>query len=188
MHTTDPWAGPAVVAPAGVDVFPVAMITGHRPEKLAVAERAWAQAAIARAVARLRGTYATSTAISGMARGADTWYGHAALAAGMDLHAFVPFETQAAKWTVDDQAVWSELCSRAKAVNVVAPGPAAAWKFHARNDAMLDATAASGGLVVAILRPGASGGTAATYDKARTRGLPVLRLDPTTRTMTREGW
>lgn len=185
---SDPWTGPVEVPAGALECFSTVMVTGHRPEKLTDDERAWGRIAIPRAVARLRFTYGARTAISGMALGADTWFATAALAAGMDLHAYVPFESQADKWSTEDQEAWRQLRSCAARNFVVNPDPLAAWKYHARNDAMLEATARAGGLVVALLRDGATGGTASTLEKAQRRGLPVLRLDPGSRQMVRVGW
>lgn len=188
FDVNDPWAGPVDVPVTGLERFGTVMVTGHRPEKLSGGELAWSRVALPRAVARLRFTYGAKTAISGMALGADTWFATSTLSAGMDLHAYVPFESQAAKWSTEDQETWRQLRAYATHEVIVNPDPPAAWKFHARNDAMLDATLAAQGLVVALLRDGATGGTASTFKKAQSQGLPVLWLDPGSRRMVRVGW
>lgn len=185
----DPWTEPPAIArPRGVETFATAMITGHRPKVLTPAEQAWSQVAITSAAWRLRSVYGTTTAISGLALGADTWWALAALANGMHLHAYVPFEAQASKWHAADQALWRELRTKAKHEVVVGGEHYDVRMLHARNDAMLTATAAAQGLVVALYKPGTSGGTHGAVESARKQSLPLLLLDPATRTVTREGW
>lgn len=168
--------------------WPTVMVTGHRPQGLTTREAAWGRVGLARVAARLRETYGMCEGISGMALGADTWWAVSVLACGARLAAYVPFEEQADRWPGVDKALWWHLRERASREVVVTHNGYSAGALHARNDAMLDATAAAGGLVVALLKPEASGGTAATVAKARKRGMALLVLDPSKETMTRENW
>lgn len=182
-------------APRGIDATPertftVAMVTGHRPQHLSAAEMAWSQVALHAAAWRLRSRYGMLEGVSGMAIGADTWWSLSVLAAGAHLAAYIPFEEQARRWSETERAMWTELRRRAhREVLVAAPGtPEAPALFHARNDAMLKETASRDGLVVALCKPDATGGTASTLAKARKADRPVLLLDPVAQTVTRERW
>lgn len=160
------------------------MVTGHRPQSLSPAEVAWSQVTLHRVAARLRNQYGAETGISGMALGADTWWALAVLAAGMDLHAYLPFAEQPKKWPEHDRALWGELRGRAAHEVLVGGEHYDVRMLHARNDAMLEAC----DLVVALYKPGNRGGTASAVTKARQRGLPLLMLDPTRRHIERVGW
>lgn len=168
--------------------WPTVMVTGHRPKLLSDSEAAWAQVALPNAAWRLRSVYGTGTAISGLALGADTWWALAALASGMHLHTFVPFEDQPAKWPQRDRDVWTELRSRATRETLVGGKTFDVRHLHARNDAMLQATREANGLVLALYKEGTGGGTHNAVNKARGLGLPLLILDPASRTVRREGW
>ena len=182
--------------PRGIDptperTFVTCMVTGHRPQHLSASEMAWSQVALHTAAWRLRSRYGMQEAISGMAIGADTWWALGALASGAHLAAYIPFEDQANKWSETERAIWRELRQRAHREVVVAgpenPGYDVRM-LHARNDAMLKATAAARGLVVALYKPGTTGGTASAVEKAEAAGLPMLMLNPVTRTLDRKGW
>lgn len=169
--------------------FTTTMITGHRPQALTEGEQAWARVAIATTVQRLRATHGTQVAISGMALGADTWWALAALSAGLDLHAYVPFEAQASTWPAEDQALWRELLRHAKKKVLVGEKHYDVRMLHARNDAMLKATFAEEGLVVALLKSDSrKGGTYSTVKKAQAKAQPLLILDPLTRSFTKKNW
>jgi hypothetical protein len=130
----------------------------------------------------LRDEHGMKVGISGMALGVDTWWAHAVLAAGLELHAYIPFETQADRWTPVERAEWTRLRGLATVVRVVGPNPRdrreAVRLLHARNDAMLAESAA----VVAVLLAGkVDGGTASAVRKAEQRGLSGVHLEPTAR-------
>ena len=84
--------------------------------------------------------------------------------------------------------MWRELRRRSRTVTVVGGKDYDVRMLHARNDSMLDATAAGNGLVVALFKPGTKGGTASAIAKAEKRGLPLLMLDPVARKIRRVGW
>lgn len=160
------------------------MVTGHRPQHLNAAEQAWAQVSLMHTAWRLRSVYGTAHGISGLALGADTWWALGVLASGMHLHAHIPFEDQPIKWPAADQSMWRELRRKATTEKVIGGQGYDVKMLHARNDSML----ADADLVVALFKPGTTGGTASAVTKAQRRGLPLLMLDPTARTIKREGW
>lgn len=168
--------------------WPTVMVTGHRPHRLSPDEAAWSRVVLHRVAWRLRSVYGARTGISGLALGADTWWALAVIGCGMRLHAYVPFEEQAAKWSAADRALWSELRGRADQETVVGGQCYDVRALHARNDAMLEATADDSGLVVAVHNGTPHGGTASAVQKAKDRGLPLLVVDPASRRITRVGW
>lgn len=195
VRRPDPWAGPAAIATPAFERFDTVMVTGHRPQHLDAGERAWVQTALTNTAWRLRSTYGMAHAVTGMALGADIWWALAALATGVDLHAYVPFPTQPDFWSEDDQALWREIldrCATTKTILDRAPRDRgeSIRNLHARNDAMLNVTARRSGLVVAVWKSEtvAAGGTASAVKKARSLGLPLLICDPDTRRIRREGW
>jgi hypothetical protein len=208
QHPGDPWgpAGDEIATTTVLDRFGTVMITGHRPKGLTPDEQAWMQVALARTMWRLRSRHGMKTAITGMAQGADLTWGLAALAAGVPVHAFVPFPTQTSGWPAYETTLWRTVLDRCEETTTVlnrAPRDRteAIRTLHGRNDAMLDATAAAhttghGGLVVAVLKTPTgdmagsepTGGTASAVKKARKRGLPLLIHDPATQRIRRENW
>lgn len=156
-------------------------LTGHRPQHLNAQQSAWARVVIPQVMARLVTAYDMRVAISGMALGADTWWALAALSAGVELRAYIPFEAQAARWSAADQALWHAIRASADREVMVSDGEFSVGALHARNDAMI----AAGDAVVALLRGSMStGGTADAYRKTIAAGKPVLHLDPDACTVT----
>jgi len=94
-----------------VSIWPRVAVTGHR--SLEPSEAAFAKAELARLAGKLRDHHGTTTAISGMALGADTWWAEAAVDAGMELWAYIPFEAQSDRWPEADRERWAGLRSRA---------------------------------------------------------------------------
>lgn len=183
------------------DVWPVAMVTGHRPQHLDPNSVAWIGAELRRVAAKLHTTHATRTLISGLALGPDMWWGSAAIRNEMDLRAHIPFPQQPDPWR--DQrlrAEWQRLVDYAEATGGATmygdlagvPQPdrkrAAARLLHARNDGMLTETALASGVVVAVLRLSKlDGGTRSAWDKAEAGGLPIIHVEPDRRTVTMVG-
>lgn len=156
------------------------MVTGHRPQRLPDDSHQWAEQELERVAVKLRDTCGMQVGISGMALGADTWWGFATLFAWQELWAFIPFPQQPDRWRPEDRARWEELRSRATHEVIVA-GEYSVGALHARNDAMLD----NADLVVAVLDPSiVGGGTASAVQKAEARGLPVLHINPVHRVTT----
>lgn len=128
-------------------LFPSVALTGHRvlPAKKHVCDE------LERVAARLRDEHGTTTAISGFALGADMLWSKTALAAGLELHAYIPFEEQGARWPASDQKTWAQL--RAAASHEVVVGQLDGQRstyvrlLHGRNDAMIRAC----DLLIAVL-------------------------------------
>lgn len=153
--------------------WPRVAVTGHR--SLEPSEAAFAQAELARLAGKLRDRHGTTTAISGMALGADTWWAEAAVDAGLVLWAYIPFEAQADRWPEADRERWAGLRSRATREVVLGVDYDVAL-LHARNSLMVrDAE-----LVVAVVDPArAKSGTASTMAKAGRAGKPLVVVDVT---------
>lgn len=160
--------------------FSRVMVTGHRPHLLSPEGSRWAELELERVAVKLRDQHGMQIGISGMALGADTWWGFATLFAWRELWAFIPFPQQPDRWAPDDVARWQELRERAKHEVVVAR-EYSVKALHARNDAML----LNADLVVAVWDPAnQSGGTFSCVEKARARGLPILHVDPVAQSTT----
>ncbi len=160
--------------------WPKVMVTGHRPQHLNTAQQHFADDELSRIALKLRAENATQVAISGMALGADQWWASAALAARLELWAFIPFPQQAEKWSIVDQRTWEYLRGRAAKEMVIA-GSYSVQALHARNDTMLNFA----DLVVAAWDPRiTSGGTASCVRKAMSRGAPILHVNLETMTTT----
>lgn len=170
------------------EVWPVVAATGHRPQHLTPTQQAWVRAKLRAATTWLRDQHGTKTAISGMALGVDTWWAHAALHAGITLHAYVPFPEQTERWPRPDRDVWAALLGFATHVEYAgelgtltddARRKEAVRLLHRRNDMMLDDATA----VIAVLDPARRGGTYSAVLKAVRRGLPGVYLNPATMTV-----
>lgn len=152
-------------------------VTGHRPKGLTLEQSWFAGRELERLAAKLTAEHGATTAISGMALGADTWWADAALAAGMDLWAYVPFEQQPNRWRVADLLTWQRLRSRATR-EVVLGQEYDVRLLHARNAFMVrDAD-----LVIAVMDPSkTTGGTAEAMKLVREQGKPYVLVDVTSR-------
>jgi len=164
----------------GPQHWPRVALTGHRPGEFDAPQQRWVQDTLGEVLAGLCARHGTQVAITGMEPGADTWWAQTASAAGVQTWAYVPSEMQAATWPAEDQAVWTSLLAAA-AREVVLAVQDDEQLLHARNDLMIrDAN-----LVVAVHQPGkTTGGTANIIRKARAAGKPMIRVNPTDRTVT----
>lgn len=159
--------------------WPVVCATAHR--QLTADAEPWVRGKLTACAVWLRDNCGTRIAVSGMALGGDQVWAESAIDAGLELHAYVPYQSQPNRWSPDAQERWGKLISAASHVVVCNPNPAdrkaAIRMLHARNDAMLAASNA----VVAVLRGDATkGGTASAVRKAQRLGLPGVHLDPAT--------
>ena len=153
--------------------YPKAALTGHRVFNLSETQRRNMDAGLPLIVRTLARWYGTTTLISGMALGADMIWAHLAISHDLDLHAYVPFTGQEAKWTHTDQAAYQELLSQAAIVRVFGQSYSN-HLYHVRNEAMLTDC----DLMVAAWCPSKKkGGTASTVRKAEESGKPLLVLD-----------
>lgn len=159
------------------------MVTGHRPQFLTPEAQEWCKLELERIAVKLRDRHGMQVGISGMALGADTWWGYATVFAWCDLWAFIPFPQQSDRWAAADVAAWRELRERATHEVVIAD-EYSVGALHARNDAMLR----NSDLVVAVWDPQkTTGGTASCVQKAQAADMPIVHLDPVARTITARG-
>ena len=167
------------------DTFTRVAVTGHRPSAFTPAQTTWLTATLPRVLDRLRTHHATTTAITGLAVGADTLFADAALTTGLDLWTYVPFPGQPNRWPPADQHRWHTLRAAAFRDVTLNPDPYTPQKVHARNDYLIrDAD-----LIIAIHHPHrTTGGTATAIRKARAAGRPLLHVNPTSRAITRHNW
>jgi hypothetical protein len=116
-------------------------------------------------------------AATGMALGADTEFGWAALHAGLQLHAHIPFPEQADRWPAEDQATYRRLLERCTTKTVYGPRYDPRW-FFARNQSLIDFAAEHAGVLVAVWNPARhSGGTFDAVQRAA-GVVPVIHLNP----------
>lgn len=158
-------------------IWPTVMVTGHRPQHLDPACHAWVRAELARLAVKVRDEHATTTGISGMALGADLWWADAVVKAGLKLWAHVPFPQQPAKWRPGDRAEWERLCRVAHRLKTYG-GYYDVRTLHARNEGMVDATAADQGMVIAVWVYGKHGGTCEAIRYALSKGMRPTWVDP----------
>lgn len=155
------------------------LVTGHRPQKLGgfgpspvqASVRAWLREQLLRA----QSPAWTLTALSGMALGVDQWFAEEALALGLPLWAFVPFEGQENLWPAASQTHYRTLLARAAHRTIVSTGGYAPHKMQRRNEAMVDQAV----LCLAVW-DGSPGGTANCVAYATHRRVPIRRLNPLT--------
>lgn len=164
--------------------WPTVMVTGHRPQHLNPDVHDWVRSELARLAVKLRDEHGMTVGVSGMAIGADLWWADSVVEAGMRLHAHVPFPQQSAKWRPEDRAEWERLCRVAWKLKTYG-GRYDVGFLHARNDGMLAETVAGEGVVVAVHLPAKTGGgTASAVRKAIEHGMPIIHVNPETRTTT----
>lgn len=162
------------------DQFTRVAVTGHRPQHIPRDSHDWVQGELARVGRKLQTDHGTQVGISGFAIGADQWWSEAVLDAGLDLWAYIPFETQPARWTPKDQATWARHRSLAARELVLATDYDVRL-LHARNEFMIrDAD-----LLICVHDPAkTTGGTASAMSKAHDAGIPLIKINIATRTTT----
>lgn len=148
-------------------------VTGHRPRYLDRQQSDFARAELRRLAVKLRAEHATQVAISGMALGSDTWWADAAVDAGLDLWAYVPFWSQPDGWALPQASHWGDLLDVATR-HVVLGESYDVRLLHSRNDFMLRDC----DLLIAVHDPARTGGgTASTLAKARAQGTTIVLVD-----------
>nr|WP_276513273.1 NADAR domain-containing protein [Cellulomonas hominis] len=157
-------------------------VTGHRPHLLDEGQAAFARAELSRLALKLKTAHHAKVAISGMSTGADAWWADTALAAGLDLWAYIPFWGQPDRWAPGQAQHWEDQVARASRRLVLGQASDVAM-YHERNNFMLrDANA-----LIAVHDPAhTSGGTASTIAKARAAGRPLILVDVVSRRTTIE--
>lgn len=151
--------------------WPRVMVTGHR-----FLDWLWTRSELERLAVKLRDGHGTTTAVCGMALGADTAWGEAALAAGLAVEAHVPFPQQGDRWNDKQRARWQRL--RDVATQEVVYGQAySVALLHARNRGMVAASDAC----IAVWDGRRTGGTWAAIGDAIRAGAPMVHVDPVRR-------
>ena len=159
--------------------------TGHRPQKLP-----WRydesdvgcvrlKAILAEKIAELADT-GTTTFLSGMAEGTDTWATLAVLALreknpALRLHCILPCKRQADRWTASARALYFSILEQADTVTYVSED------YHKdcmleRNRYLVDHAAK----LLAVYNGERRGGTAMTVRYARKLGRKIIVIDPRT--------
>lgn len=165
------------------DARPHIMVTGHRD--LPADQNAWVESELRRITEKLIKERGEFVALGGVALGVDTQWAQTALDMSLPVWSYVPFPGQARRWPRPNQVERQGILDRSERVVTVQPAEitersAVVRALHARNDAMLNAVNA-GGAVVAVLDIRGTGGTFSAVRKAIARSLPILRVNPTTR-------
>ncbi len=155
----------------------VCAFTGHRPERLSWGEDetdARCRALKLRLAQLVREAYGAGcrTFLCGMARGSDTYFAEAALAArpscpGMRLVAMIPCPSQPCLWPEAARARYDALCAACDEVCVLESSYSSGCMLR-RNRAMVDAAD-----ILITVFDGAGGGTAATVRYANRRGVTI---------------
>jgi hypothetical protein len=170
--------------------WPTAMVTAHRPQHLPGDTLDWIAEQLHRITFKLRDQHRTDTAVSGMALGGDQDWAESAIMAGLALWAHVPFPQQPDPWPATAQRRYRALLDEAAQVNTYGDlagltGDArkreAVRLLHGRNDGMI----AVAHVAVAVYRPSlTTGGTASAWRKLWATTLPIIHVNPDTRTVT----
>lgn len=160
--------------------WPTVMLTGHRPQHLHPSVRPWIRSELERLAVKFRDEYGATVGVSGMALGCDLWWADAVVKAGLHLWAHVPFPQQPEKWAEADKTEWSRLCRVARKLKTYG-GYYDVKTLHARNDGMIREADAA----IAVWDPRKTeGGTASAVRKLTAAGLPIIHVNPETRTTT----
>lgn len=117
----------------------IAAFTGHRPDKFGDWDPG--HPVIPRIRKELRDVLAREWplyAISGMALGFDTWAAETCIELGIPFIAVIPCDNMDARWSLPAQQRFQMLCSQAREIIVVSPGPYQRWKMQKRNEWMVD--------------------------------------------------
>lgn len=157
-------------ATRGVGVrWPAVSVTGHRD--LSDAQTTWLRPELDRVLAKLRDEHGTTDAHCGMALGADTEFAWAALHAGLELHAHIPFPEQPDRWPYADREIYARLLERCASRQVHGPRFGLEW-FGKRNQGLVDAA----DVLVAIWDRRETGGT---FDAVKRAAgvVPVIHFD-----------
>lgn len=149
-------------------------VTGHRPEKIGGYSqgsplRKKVRQAIRTKLEEIRPDYG----ITGMALGVDTDFAELCLELGIPFIAAVPFKGQEKMWPKPSQDHYHELLKKSHHVEIVVPGPFAAWKLQKRNEWMCHQSHE-----VLAVWDGSSGGTANCVKFAEKLGRKVHRINP----------
>jgi uncharacterized phage-like protein YoqJ len=155
----------------------VVAATGHRPPRLGLGYSLTDLAPLVRFAGqqldKIAEAHQIDLVVSGMAQGWDLAIAEAAIERGLRVLAAVPFEAQDAKWPQYAREHYLSLLNRCARVEVVCPGPYAAWKFIKRDEFMVDVVKDCGGVLAALYDGEGKGGTAHTVNYAIENGVAV---------------
>jgi uncharacterized phage-like protein YoqJ len=112
--------------------------------------------------------------ISGMAQGFDSWLANIAIKLNIPFIAAVPFVGQEAAWSEKDQIIYRRLLSKAEKVVIVSDGGYQNFKFHKRNEFMVD----SASHILACYNQNSTGGTASCIKYALPQNKPIIYISP----------
>lgn len=159
-----------------MNTWEIVALTGHRPQHLSSPCRRWVRDNLAQCAAWLAANRGTRVAISGFALGSDLWWADAAVRAGLELWAYIPYPQQPDNWSSGDRAEWQRLRALANPDRERLFGDRYSKQaLHARNDGMLDD---AGALVAVWDSRKHDGGTYSAVVKAARRGMVGIHLDP----------
>jgi len=161
-------------------------VTGHRD--LDGDDRRWVSSELDRVLRKLRAKHGATTLINGMAMGADLLAAEAADRGGLSTWAYMPFPDQAANWPASWQERYEDALNSASRRVMLGVTPAIggprnrylALLFGRNNLIVRDSD-----VIVAVHdKRRTTGGTVHAVKRARSEGLPVITLDPVSRTVT----
>ena len=157
-----------------VDRWHRVAVTGHRD--VTDAQTAWVTAELPRVLDKLAAQHGTRKIIDGMAVGADTLAGLAALEAGLDLWAYIPYPQQADNFNTDEQESYRWLRHQAEREVILSPTPGVRHLHNRNRLMMLDSNA-----MIAIYDSTRTiGGAVTTVNRAHADGWPIIKMDLST--------
>lgn len=160
---------------SGMIMFMKVAITGHRPEDLPNFE--WVKAALIEVLEELH----PELLIQGMAAGVDLMSAEAAYKVGVPYMCARPWAGHTPRNA--DAELYRQVLQNAASVVVVNPSEqyAGPWMYHNRNEYMVDRA----DLLIAVWSGKTSGGTAACVRYAKKKNVPILQINPSSRTVTK---
>ena len=144
--------------------------TGHRPEKL-LGYNMFGHMNLKTFAFNFLKEMEDIEIISGMSAGWDLALANAAYNLSIPFTAAVPFDGQDECWFDFERDIYQKLLMDAKKVVIVSPGPYAMWKYHARNEWMVN----NCDELLALWNGTKGGGTAATIRYA-TNKRPITNV------------
>lgn len=154
-------------------------VTGHRLQHLSLSQRMWAASILPPLLRSLHARHGAQVAISGMALGVDTMWAEAAVREGLRLWAYIPCETQAARWDRTDRLRWAHLRAEASREIVLAPNYDVRY-MRSRNDFVVR----DSDVLVAVHHTDMqNGGTARTIRRAEAKGARIIHVNVSNRTV-----
>lgn len=163
--------------------YPVVAFTGHR-DLAGHGLIEWVENQLVAVWARLVDRYGSTTITVGMEQGADLYAAHTALDAGLRLHAYLPYPGHSNGWPSADRLRCQRLTARSHAVIECTGAYEGPEAMHTRTQRLL---ADSDALIAVWNGLRHTGGTADTVRAAVIGGLPIVHIDPITRTIRSRG-